>query len=64
MFAQRLGLPNLRGVDIGIKLLEFLPLSWRESFPSFSAPSPISRKRAEEERPLISRVIAQKSTAA
>jgi hypothetical protein len=46
-----------------MKLLEFLQLSWRERFPSFGAPSPFSRKLAEEECPLISRGIAQKSTA-
>ena len=34
-----------------------------ESFPSFGAPSPLSGGPAEEEYPLISRTLAQKSTA-
>jgi hypothetical protein len=40
-----------------MKLSEFLQFSWRERFPSFGAPSPISRKLAQEERSLISSLI-------
>src|SRR5438132_7959412 len=56
------GSGSLLVVNVGIKLLEFHQLSWRESFSSSGCSSQFLRT-VKEEHLLINRIIAKESTA-